>query len=150
MFSFLDTPVYEWVKALHVSFVIFWMAGQFMLPRFFAYHLEDEAAGRDASPWIERERRLLRIIINPAMILAWAFGLAMIAARPELFSGMGWLHAKLLLVVLLSGFHGYLAGQVRKIAAGAGMRDARRWRLLNEVPGVAILAIAVLVIVKPF
>lgn len=148
--TLFESPVYEWVKALHVVFVIFWMAGLFILPRFFVYHLEAQPGSAEDAAWKERERRLLRIVLTPAMIAAWVFGLLMVFTRPEMLSGQGWLHAKLLLVVLLSGFHGYLAAQVRKFADGGGLRVNRTWRLLNEVPGAAILAIVILVIVKPF
>lgn len=149
MLEFL-LPYYDWVKALHVIFVIFWMAGLFMLPRFFAYHVEAPAGSAEAAGWVERERRLLRIILTPALVLAWVFGLLMIGAQPGLLSGQGWLHAKLALVLGLSGYHGFLSAQARRLAIGGGIRETRTWRLLNEVPGIAIILVVVLVIVKPF
>ena len=84
------------------------------------------------------------------MTVTWLFGLTMIVAVPEMLQGQVWLHAKLLLVVALSGFHGFLAGQVRKFAADGGIRSSRTWRLLNEIPSFAVIVIVILVIVKPF
>lgn len=149
-FQVFESPVFEWVKALHVVSVIFWMAGMLMLPRFFVYHLEAAKGSSEAEAWTIREKRLLRIIVNPAMGAAWLFGLLMIAARPEYLDGQYWLHAKLTLVLALSGFHGFLAGQVRRLGQDEGMRDVRAWRLLNEIPSVTIILVVILVIVKPF
>jgi putative membrane protein len=141
-------PYYDWLKAGHVIFVIFWMAGLFMLPRYLAYHCETPVGSAESEVWKTREARLLRIILNPAMIVAWIFGL-LLAAAGDWFA-QPWLHAKLLLVVLLSGFHGFLAGQARKFARDAGLRNGRTWRLLNEIPSFAAIAIVILVVVKPF
>ncbi len=142
---------YLWIKAGHVVFVIFWMAGLFMLPRYLAYHSETAVGSAESEVWKARERRLLRVILTPSLVLAWALGLLMIAANPALLSGQGWLHAKLALVfVVLSGFHGFLAGQVRKFARDDGIRASRTWRLLNEIPGVTIIVVVILVIAKPF
>lgn len=149
-FQMFESPVFEWVKALHVIAVIFWMAGMLMLPRFFVYHLEAAAGSAEADAWKLRETRLLRIIVNPAMGAAWLFGLLMIATRPDYLDGHYWLHAKLALVLALSGLHGYLAGQVRKFGRDEGLRDGRTWRMLNEVPSVTIILVVILVIVKPF
>ena len=143
---------YPWVKAAHLIFVIFWMAGLFMLPRFFVYHFPVTPGGVEDGLWAERELRLLRIILNPAMIAVWVLGL-MLAANLGLFEGapgLGWLHVKLLLVVLLSGYHGWLAGFRRKLANGARPGTERTLRLMNEVPGIATAVIVVLVIVRPF
>lgn len=139
---------YEWFKAGHVIFVIFWMAGMLMLPRYLAYHCETAVGSPESEAWKLREKRLLRVIINPAMILTWILGLT-IAVAGDWFT-QPWLHAKLLLVILLSGFHGYLAGQVRKFGKDQGMRNGRTWRMLNEIPSLATIAIVILVIVKPF
>lgn len=141
-------PYYDWLKAGHVIFVIFWMAGLFMLPRYFAYHCEAEAGSAEGERWTARERRILKIIMNPAMVLAWIFGLLM-ATTGDWWS-QPWLHAKLALVLALSGFHGFLAGQVRKFARGDGLRDGRTWRMLNEIPSFVTIAVVILVIVKPF
>ena len=139
---------YPWVKAVHIIFVIFWMAGMFMLPRFFAYHVECEAGGAEDALWQERERRLMRIIINPAMIIAWILGLSLVA-HVGLGAG-GWLHTKLLLVVLLSGFHGWLSAARKRLAAGERRLSSRQFRLINELPSLFIIAIVILAIVKPF
>jgi len=139
---------YLWLKAGHVIFVIFWMAGLFMLPRFFVYHQEAAAGSEEAARWVDRERKLLRIILTPAIIVVWVLGIALastIGAWTE-----GWLHAKLLIVLLLSAYHGYLVGYARKLAAGEQPLTGKRLRLLNEVPGIAVVLIVILVIVKPF
>lgn len=139
---------YLWLKAGHVIFVIFWMAGLFMLPRFFVYHQEAPAGSEEAARWVDRERKLLRIILTPAIVLVWLLGIALaftIGAWSE-----GWLHAKLLIVLLLSAYHGYLVGYARKLAAGEQALSGKRLRLLNEVPGIAVVLIVILVIVKPF
>jgi protoporphyrinogen IX oxidase len=143
---------YPWVKAAHLIFVIFWMAGLFMLPRYLVYHQEGLADGTDAQRWVERETKLRRIILTPSMVLVWLLGL-LLAANVGLFvgtSGLGWLHAKLLIVVLLSAYHGWAVGYARKLAAGRPTVSNRTLRLMNEVPALAVTLIVVLVIVKPF
>nr|WP_137677036.1 CopD family protein [Parerythrobacter lutipelagi] len=145
--------IYGWILAGHVIFVIFWMAGLFMLPRFFVYHQESEAGSAEDSAWVEREKRLLKIILTPSMITVWLFGLLMIVVsyhigRPILQEG--WLHAKLLMVILLSGYHGWMAAYAKKLARGERALEGKTLRLLNEVPGLAAAVIVVLVIVKPF
>ena len=140
---------YLWLKAGHLLFVIFWMAGLFMLPRFFVYHQEDGEPGSDADKvWIERERRLLRIILTPSMIVVWVLGLAL-AISTGAFS-QGWFHAKLLFVLALSGYHGWLAGYAKKLARGERVLEGKRLRMLNEVPGLAAVLIVILVVVRPF
>ncbi len=140
---------YFWLKAGHIIFVIFWMAGLFMLPRFFVYHQEDGEPGSDADTvWIERERRLLRIILTPSMIVVWALGLLLAYSSGAWMQG--WFHAKLLLVLALSGYHGWLSAYARKLANGQRTLEGRKLRLLNEVPGLAAALIVVLAIVKPF
>lgn len=146
--TWLSGDAYLWVKAAHVIFVIFWIAGMFMLPRFFVYHMAAAPGSAEDAAWIERERRLLRIIVNPAMIAVWGLGLAL-AFAGEWWS-MGWLHAKLGIVLLLSGYHGWLAGLRKKFARGERPLSERALRILNEVPGLATIAIVILVIVKPF
>lgn len=139
---------YLWLKAGHVIFVIFWMAGLFMLPRFFVYHQEAPAGSPEAERWVDRERKLLRIILLPAIVLVWLLGIAL-ASTIGAWS-QGWLHAKLLLVLVLSAYHGYLAGYAKKLARGEQPLSGKRLRLLNEVPGIAVAIIVILVIVKPF
>lgn len=138
---------YLWVKAAHVIFVIFWIAGMFMLPRYFVYHMATVPGSPEDAAWIERERRLLRIIINPAMILTWLLGLAL--AFHWGWQG-GWLHAKVTLVLLFSGYHGWLSGVRKQFARGERRYGEKTMRLMNEVPGLATVAIVILVIVKPF
>ncbi len=140
---------YPWIKAFHLISVIFWIAGMLMLARLFAYHHASSPGGEAETILTSGEQRLLKLIVNPAMALAWLMGLAMIALHPELLS-QGWFHAKLLLVVLLSGFHGFLAASARKFAGGMRPLTERRWRMLNEVPAVATIFVVLLAIPKPF
>lgn len=149
-FLFWIDPVelYPWVKALHVIAVIAWMAGMLYLPRLFVYHAE-AAPGSDRSETFKvMERRLLRAIINPAMVATWIFGL-WLAWRGFAFSG-GWLHAKIALVLVLSGVHGYLSASVRRFADDRNARPPRHWRIVNEIPTVLMIGIVILVVVKPF
>jgi putative membrane protein len=140
--------VYFWLKAGHIIFVIFWMAGLFMLPRLFVYHQETDPGSPENERWIDRERKLLKIILAPSIVVVWALGIAL-AFTLEAW-GEGWLHAKLALVLGLSAYHGYLAGYARKLAAGQRALSGKALRLLNEVPGVAAALIVILVVVKPF
>jgi len=140
--------IYLWLKAGHIIFVIFWMAGLFMLPRFFVYHQEAEAGSPEAARWVDRENKLLKIVLLPSIIVVWLLGFAL-AGSIGAFS-QGWFHAKLLLVLLLSGYHGYLSAYARKLARGEQPLTGKKLRLLNEVPGVATAIIVILVIVKPF
>jgi putative membrane protein len=144
----LLAPWYLWLKAGHVIFVIFWMAGLFMLPRLFIYHQETAPGAPEEAQWVARERRLLKIILQPAMIVVWVLGIALALASGAF--GQGWLHAKLLIVLGLSGYHGFLSAYARKLARGERTLSGKSLRLLNEVPGLAVVIIVVLVIVKPF
>jgi putative membrane protein len=151
MIGFLG-GAYLWVKAAHVLFVIFWMAGLFMLPRYLVYHQEAEPGSAEAARWVEREHKIRSIILTPALVMVWALGLAL-AANLGLFSGapgLGWLHAKIALVVLLSGYHGWLVGYSRRLARGERRLTGKQLRLLNEVPGLMAALIVVLVVVQPF
>ena len=144
---------YDWVKAAHLIFVIFWMAGLFMLPRYLVYHQEALAAGRaeEAAQWVEREGKIRHIILTPALIVTWLLGLslALNLGLADGVPGLGWLHAKLALVLLLSGYHGWMVGYARKLAAGKPTLTGRHLRMLNEVPALAVSLIVVLVIVRP-
>ena len=140
--------IYYWLKAGHILFVIFWMAGLFMLPRFFIYHQESEPGSREDLAWIEREKRLLKIILNPSLIVVWALGLVL-AFSIGAFA-QGWFYAKLVLVLALSAYQGWMTGYARKLARGERALPDKRLRLLNEVPGVAAALIVILVIIKPF
>ena len=139
---------YLWLKAGHIIFVIFWMAGLFMLPRYFVYHQEAEPGSAEEAKWVEREAKLRKIILTPSLILVWLFGIALATAMG--FWSSGWLHAKLLFVLALSGYHGWLVSYGRKLAHGERPLTGARLRLLNEIPGLAAAVIVVLVVVKPF
>lgn len=140
--------IYLWLKAGHVIFVIFWMAGLFMLPRYFVYHQEAAPGSPEEALWIDRERKLLKIILWPSLIVVWVLGLAL-AMTTGAFA-QGWFHAKLALVLALSGYHLWLAGYATALARGERRLDGRKLRLLNEVPGIAAALLVILVIVKPF
>ena len=139
---------YYWLKAGHIIFMIFWMAGLFMLPRYFVYHQEAAAGSPEAAAWVERERKLLKIILLPSIIAVWAFGIALAFAIGAW--DQAWLHAKLLFVLILSGYHGWLSAYAKKLARGERPLDGKRLRMLNEVPGIVVAIIVVLVVVKPF
>ena len=143
-----DGSFYPWAKAIHVIAVISWMAGMLYLPRLFVYHVEAEKGSVQSETFKVMERRLLRGIINPAMIVTWAFGL-WLAWKGGWFSA-GWLHAKLAAVVLMSAVHGYLSAAVRKFSQDRNEKPARHWRIVNEIPTLLMIAIVILVIVKPF
>ena len=139
---------YLWLKAGHVIFVIFWMAGLFMLPRYFVYHQESPPGSPESELWVARERKLLGIILWPSLTLVWLLGLAL-AVTTGAF-GQGWFHAKLALVLALTAYHVWLAGYATALARGERNLSGKRLRLLNEVPGIAAALIVVMVIVKPF
>lgn len=140
--------LYFWLKAGHVIFVIFWMAGLFMLPRFFVYHQESAPGSAEAASWVDRERKILKIILLPSIVVVWAFGLAL-AFRIDAWS-QGWFHAKLLLVLGLSAYHGWMAAYAKKLARGERALGGKHLRLFNEIPGVAAILVVILVIIKPF
>ncbi|GBH28886.1 CopD family protein [Sphingobium xenophagum] len=139
---------YLWVKAAHVIFVIFLMAGLFMMPRFFVYHQESAPGSDEDRKWIDREKRLLKIILNPSLVLTWIFGL-MLMVEIGAWS-FGWFHLKLLFVLGLTAYHGWIAGYAKKLAKGQRTLTDRQLRLFNEVPGIAAAVIVIAVIVKPF
>jgi len=139
---------YPWVKAAHVTFVIFWMAGLFLLPRFYVYHQETTPGSAEDRAWIERENRARKIILAPAMILVWILGILLMLHTGAL--AQHWFHAKLLLVVLLSAYQGWLGVYGKRLAAGKRPMEGRSLRIMNEIPGIAAALIVVLVIVRPF
>lgn len=139
---------YLWLKAGHIIFVIFWMAGLFMLPRYFVYHQESAPGSPEEARWVDRERKLLKIILWPSLAVVWLLGLAL-AMSIGAFA-QGWFHAKLALVLALTAYHVWLATYAGALARGERRLSGRRLRLLNEVPGIAAAVIVVLVIVKPF
>jgi len=143
--------IYLWLKAAHVIFVIFWMAGLFIFPRYLVHH-QESLGTPEVDKWVERESKLRRVILTPSMILVWVFGL-LLATSLGLFSGgsgLGWLHAKLLLVVLMSGYHGWMVGYARKLAGGTARLTSKQLRLINELPALFVTLIVILVVVKPF
>jgi putative membrane protein len=139
---------YAWIKAAHVIFVIFWIAGLFMLPRYYVYHQESPAGSDEEKRWLERERKLRNIIITPAIILVWVLGLSL-AFITDAWS-QGWFYAKLAMVLALSGYHGWMIGYGRKLASGQRPASGKALRIMNEVPGIATAIIVILVIVRPF
>jgi protoporphyrinogen IX oxidase len=139
---------YDWIKAGHLIFVIFWIAGLFMLPRYYVYHQEAAPGSAEERRWIDRERKLRNIILSPSMILVWIFGITLATIGHHWQAS--WLHLKLLLVLGLSAYHGYMVGYGKRLAKGERPVSGRALRLMNEVPGIAAAAIVILVIVKPF
>ncbi len=139
---------YAWIKAAHVIFVIFWIAGLFMLPRFYVYHQESLPGSDEEKRWIERERKLRNIIITPSMALVWLLGRS--HAYVTQAWTQGWFIAKFALVFALSGYHGWMVGYGKKLAAGERPVSGKALRLMNELPGVAVVLIVVLVIIRPF
>jgi putative membrane protein len=140
--------LYVWVKAVHVMAIIAWMAGMLYLPRLFVYHCQATPGSPQSETFKIMERRLLRVIMNPAMIIAWALGLWM-AWDGFSFSG-GWLHVKLAAVVALSVVHGIVAKGARLFAEDRNDKSERYWRIMNEVPALLMIVIVVMVVVKPF
>jgi putative membrane protein len=140
--------MYEWIKALHVIAVIAWMAGMLYLPRLFVYHCDAEAGSTQSETFKLMERRLLKAIINPAMIVTWFTGLYL-AWAGHWFSAH-WLHGKLLLVIAMSAMHGFLVRCVKDFAADRNQRPQKFYRIINEVPTVLMIGIVILVVVKPF
>lgn len=140
-----------WLKALHVIAVLAWMAGLMMLPRLYAYQTGSDPGGELDQKMMVGAKRLRGIILTPAMVLTWIFGLALLSQNNwALLQQGGWMHAKLALVVLLSGYHGYLVSAGKALANGQRRHSERFWRLFNEVPFLMAIAIVILVIVKPF
>jgi len=137
-----------WFLAFHIIVVIAWMAGMLYLPRLFVYHCEADPGSRQSETFKVMERRLLRAIIDPAMAVTWLAGLYL-AWAGHWFSS-GWLHGKLLLVIAMSGLHGFLARCVKDFAADRNLRSQKFYRLINEVPTVLMIGIVILVVVKPF
>jgi protoporphyrinogen IX oxidase len=137
-----------WLKALHVIVVIAWMAGMLYLPRFFVYHADAPKGSALSETFKVMERRLLKAIVNPSMILVFLTGFALVYLTGDWRDG--WWQAKFVLVLGLAGLHGYFARCVRTFAGDANVRPARFYRILNEVPTVLMILIVVLAVVKPF
>lgn len=143
-------PAYLWLKALHIIAVIVWLAGLFYLPRLFVYHVEAGPGTPQSETFKVMERRLLEAIMNPAVIAVWVFGPLLLLSMPEATLQQGWLHAKLMLVVILTVYH-HLLGRWRKtLEQDRNTRSARFYRLMNEVPTVLLILTVLLVVLKPF
>ncbi len=139
---------YLWLKAVHVLAIISWMVGLLYLPRLFVYHVEAGAGSLQAATFQVMERRLMKAIMLPAMIVVWITGVTLMVQGGWLKAG--WLHWKIMLVLILSGLHGYLSVERKKLAAGTSKRSSRDFRILNEAPTVLLIGIVILVVVKPF
>lgn len=143
-------PWYLWTKALHLLAVFAWMAGLFYLPRLYVYHSQVEVGSPQSELFKTMERRLLRGIMNPSMIAAWLFGLALVLTPGVVDWGAGWWHGKLLGLLIMTGFHMHLAGARKALLADARRHSETYWRAMNEVPTLALVLIVIMVIVKPF
>ncbi len=139
---------YLWLKAGHIIFMVFWLAGLFMLPRQMIYLYPATPDSAESELWGKRMGLLRKIILTPSIVVVWILGLLL--AQTLSAWGEGWLHVKLLLVLLLSGFHGYLVVQSKKMTAGERPLTEKQLRMLGEVPGILLALIVVLVVVKPF
>ena len=140
--------MYQWLLAFHIIAVIAWMAGMLYLPRLFVYHCEADPGSRQSETFKVMERRLLRAIINPAMIVTWLLGLWL--AWSGGWFAAPWLHVKLALVVAMSGTHGMLARYVKDFAADRNRKSQRFYRVINEIPTGLMIVIVLLVVLKPF
>ena len=140
--------LYDWLKALHVIAVIAWMAGMLYLPRLFVYHSEAPKGSIQSDTFKIMERRLLKALMTPAMVATWILGLVL--AWQGGWWTAGWLHGKLLLVLILSGLHGIYVRRLKEFADDRNTRPPRYYRILNEVPTLLMIGIVILVIVKPF
>jgi protoporphyrinogen IX oxidase len=150
--SNLLITAYPWTKALHVLAIVAWTAGLLYLPRLYVYHAERGTTGSELSETFKvMERRLLRAIMNPAMIATWVLGLALLATPGIVdLRTDGWIHVKLAAVLVLTGFHHWLARRRKDFADDANRMSPRRYRMLNELPTLALIVIVVMVIVRPF
>jgi putative membrane protein len=140
--------LYLWLKSLHIFMVIAWMAGMLYLPRLFVYHADAAVGSKESETFKVMERRLLRGIMNPAMIVVWVVGLWMAVSGGWMVAG--WMHAKLALVLVMSAVHGLYSKWHKDFEADRNTRSASYYRIWNEVPAVILIAIIVLVVIKPF
>ena len=140
--------MYEWIKAFHIIAVIAWMAGMLYLPRLFVYHCEAEPGSTQSETFKVMERRLLTIIMNPAMVMSWVLGL-WLAWDGGLY-GWRWLQAKIVLVLIMSGVHGFFVRCVREFAADQNQRSQKFYRIINELPTIIMIGIVFLAVVKTF
>ncbi|HXI86939.1 MAG TPA: protoporphyrinogen oxidase HemJ [Parvularculaceae bacterium] len=141
--------IYPWIKAFHVIAVIAWIAGMMYLPRLFVYHWRAQKGGEAERNFVVMERRLLKGVINPAMIAVWLLGITMLYANPTLLHAP-WLHVKLAAVILISAIHGLYAGAQKRFARGERPRSEKFWRIINEVPFLLVILAVIMVIIRPF
>ena len=148
MLDLLST-IYPWTKALHIVSVISWMAGMFYLPRLFVYHAEKATRGSELDQTFQiMERRLLKAIMNPAMIATWVFGLALVVTPGIVVWSEVWVWVKAISVVAMTVFHMWLAARRKAFLAGENLLSGRHYRMMNEVPTVFMLLIVFAVILK--
>lgn len=142
--------MFEWFRAIHIIGIIAWMAGLLIYPRLLVYRLEAEGDPRFEAAMDKAAASTRKIILNPTMIIVWLMGLAMAGPNLQGYAAQGWFLAKIFLVLCLSGFHGYLLGLGRKVAAGQRPIEPRKLRLMNEIPMVIAIFVVILVVIKPF
>jgi putative membrane protein len=140
---------YEWLRAFHIIAVISWMAGMLYLPRLFVYHADSEVGSEPSETFKVMERRLLKFIINPAMVVTVIFGLLMLYAVPALLQE-GWMHLKFTCIFLMFGAHGVLAKHRKLFERDERKKSAKYYRILNEVPTALMVIIVIAAVVQPF
>jgi putative membrane protein len=140
--------LYLWLKALHIIAVIAWMAGMLYLPRLFVYHCAAEPGSKQSETFKVMEWRLLKLIVNPAMVATWVFGLALVWLGD--FHKAHWMQAKFVLVILMSAAHGFFVSRVRDFAADRNAYSQKFYRIANEIPTALMILIVILVVLKPF
>ena len=140
--------MYLWLKALHIVAVIAWMAGMLYLPRLFVYHSSAKPGSELSETFKVMERRLLNVIMMPAMMVTWIVGIVLVFQGQWL--GAGWFHAKFALVVLMTVLHGLFAHWVNEFSLDRNRHSQKTYRIINELPTILLIVIVVLVIVKPF
>lgn len=142
---------YPWIKVGHLVSLISWMAGMFYLPRLFVYHAERAEVGSELDETFRvMERKLYKLIMNPAMIATWVFGLLLMATPGIVDWASAWFYIKLVAVLGMSAAHGWMAGRIRAFADGTNDKPGRHYRIMNEVPTILMLIIVVMVVVRPF
>ena len=141
---------YLWIKALHVISMVAWMAGMFYLPRLFVYHTQTTIGSESSERFKVMERRLMRAIINPAMIATWLFGILMLIAQHGSFFHEKWFHVKLTAVILMAGFHGFCSRWRKGFLYDRNTHSEKFYRLANEIPTLLLIVIVIMVVVKPF
>jgi len=142
-------PYYLWIEAAHILSLIAWMAGIFYLPRLFVYHAQASIGSESSERFKIMERRLLRGIMNPAMIATWIFGILLVTAQP-IFMRQGWLHVKLTMVILMSVFHMLCSRWRKGFLHDRNQHSEKFYRIANEVPTVLLIIIVIMAVVKPF